>query len=251
MNQITVTGMVLTVTPVGEYDRRVVILTKERGKIAAFARGARKPGSALVGMTSPFSFGEFSVYEGRTSYTLMSASISNYFSELRTDMEGAYYGFYFMDLANYYAREGNDETELLKLLYQTLRALTSDKIPNRLVRCIYELKCVSIGGEAPQVFECMKCADREREKVFSVKTGGVVCLECTAGVTDAVRLLPSTLYTMQYIVSSKTERLYNFVVTEEVLLELEKIVKDYLDTYVGKKFKSLEILEMCRVHSLF
>ena len=130
VNQITLTGMILTAAPIGEYDRRVVILTRERGKISAFARGARRPNSALMGVTSPFSFGEFTVYEGRTSYTLVSASISNYFQELRTDVEGAYYGFYFMDLAGYYAREANDETEMLKLLYQTLRALTNVHIPN-------------------------------------------------------------------------------------------------------------------------
>ena len=93
MNQITVTGMVLQATPIAEYDRRVVILSKERGKISAFARGARRPNSALMGMTSPFSFGEFTIYEGRTSYTLVSASISNYFQELRMDVDGAYYGF--------------------------------------------------------------------------------------------------------------------------------------------------------------
>ena len=95
VNQIVVTGMVLSQTAIGENDRRVVILSKERGKIAAFARGARRPNSALVGATNPFSFGTFTVYEGRTSYTLVSASISNYFEELRTDIEGAYYGFYF------------------------------------------------------------------------------------------------------------------------------------------------------------
>lgn len=242
MNQITVTGMVLAAAPIGEYDRRVVILTKERGKIAAFARGARKPNSALLGVTAPFSFGKFRIYEGRTSYTLMSASISHYFSELRTDIEGAYYGFYFVELADYYGKEGNNETELLKLLFQTMRALVSPKIPNRLIRTIYELKCISINGEGPQVFECVKCGDREREKRFSAKMGGLVCEECLEKAGDAVKILPSTLYTVQYVISSKIEKLYSFVLTEEVFTEFEELVNRYSSLYIEKNFKSLEIL---------
>ena len=243
MNQITLTGMVLSAAPMGEYDRRVVLLTKERGKIAAFARGARKPNSALVGVTSPFTFGTFEVYEGRTSYTLVSASVSNYFEELRMDVEGAYYGFYFLDIANYYGREANDETALLKLLYQTLRALVNPHIPNKLIRYIYELKAVSVNGEGPQVFECVRCGDKEREKHFSVKLGGLICIECLDEAPDAVKIQPSTLYTMQHIISSRVEKLYTFAVTEEVLTELERIVKRYRSTYVEKEFKSLEILE--------
>lgn len=243
VNQITVTGMVLAAAPVGEYDRRIVILTKERGKIAAFARGARKPNSALVGVTSPFSFGEFTVYEGRTSYTLVSASISNYFQELRLDVEGAYYGFYFLEFAAYYAREANDETELLKLLYQTLKALVNPKIPNRLIRCIYELRGIAVNGEGPQVFECVCCRDTEREKVFSVGKGGLVCGRCREKCEDGRELLASTLYTLQYIISSPIEKLYTFVVKDEVLKELEEVVTDYLARYLGKRFKSLEILE--------
>lgn len=243
MNQITVTGMVLAATPVGEYDRRIVLLTRERGKISAFARGARKPNSALVGVTSPFSFGEFTVYEGRTSYTLMSASISNYFQELRLDVEGAYYGFYFLEIAGYYAREANDETELLKLLYQTFRALVNQSIPNRLIRCIYELRAVVVNGEGPQVFECACCRDREYAMTFSVKRGGLLCSRCQERFPDARAMLPSTVYTLQYIVSSPIKKLYTFVVKEEVLQELEGIVADYLAEYLGKSFKSLEILE--------
>mgnify|MGYP004647265133 FL=1 len=242
-NQITVTGMVLTSAPVGEYDRRVVLLTKERGKISAFARSARRPNSALMGVTSPFSFGEFTLYEGRTSYTLVSASISNYFSDLRMDVEGAYYGFYFMDIAGYYAREANDETALLKLLYQTLRALVNVHIPNRLIRRIYELRAITINGEGPQVFECISCGDKEREKVFSVRRGGLLCSECAGIASDGVILLPSTWYTLQYIVSAPIEKLYTFIVKEDVMIELEYLTDAYLGEYLGRRFKSLEILE--------
>ena len=228
MNQVTVTGMVLKASPIGEYDRRVVILTKERGKITAFARGARRPNSALVGVTSPFTFGEFSVYEGRTSFTLVSASVTNYFAELRMDVEGAYYGFYFLEFADYYAREYNDETQLLKLLYQTLRALTNPHLDNRL---------------APQVFECICCGDRERPALFSIRKGGLVCSACSGRTTDGVALKTSTLYAMQYIISSNIEKLYTFTVKEEILEELGKVVRAYLDVYVDRHFKSLEILE--------
>ena len=242
---VTVTGMVLSQTPIGEYDKRIVILTKEKGKISAFAKGARRQNSPLMGVTNPFSFGEFVLYEGRTSYNVMQANISNYFMELSADLEGAYYGFYFLEFADYYTKEYNDETQMLKLLYQTLRALASGKIKRELVRCIFEMKALVINGEYPEVFRCGNCGATDKTYLFSSKNRGIICEECKVLATDGIWLNGATVYTLQYIVSSTIEKLYTFTVSEEVLGQLERVLRQYISVYVDKKFKSLEILEMC------
>ena len=48
---------------------------------------------------------------------------------------------------------------------------------------------------------------------------------------------------MQFIESSRIEKLYTFNVMEQVLAQLGTVMKRLMDLYVDKKFKSLEILE--------
>ncbi len=213
----TVTGMVLSAAPVGDYDKLVVLLTRERGKIRAFARGARRPGSALMAAANAFAFGEFQIYEGRTSYTMSQASIQNYFGELMTDFEGACYGQYFLEFADYYTRENADGSDFLKLAYQSLRALLVPSLPRKLVRYIYELKAMTYSGECPQTFE-----------QFS-----------------DWNLNPSTEYALQYVVAASVEKLYTFLLTEEVFAEFARVVTWIRKHYVEHRFKSLEILETC------
>lgn len=66
--------------------------------------------------TNPFCFGTFKLYEGRNSYSLVDGEISNYFDGFRENLEGAVYGMYFLDVADYYTRENNDEKDMLSLL---------------------------------------------------------------------------------------------------------------------------------------
>ena len=209
--QVVLTGMVIKSAPAGEYDRRLVILTCERGKITAFARGARRPGSTLMASSAPFVFGTFALYEGRDAYSLVSVDVQNYFREITEDMEAACYGSYFLEFADYYGRENLEAVETLKLLYQSLRALLKSAIPNRLVRAVFELKLMEINGE------------------YMEKPLG--------------RLEDSTIYTWEYVLASPVEKLYTFTLSDEVLKELGKLMGRYLDVYVAHRFKSLEILE--------
>ena len=240
---ITVTGMVLAAYPYGDYDKRITLLTKERGKITAFARGARKQNSPLLAVCNSFVTGDFTVYEGRSSYNLMQAKARNYFHELSADFAGACYGFYFCELADYYTREANDELQMLKLLYQSLRALSRPSIPDELIRYIYELKAITINGEGPDVFHCVICRKSTEGSFFSPLKGGLVCDGCRPHSVDCLPMDPSTLYAMQYIETSSIEKLYTFAVSEKVLGELGAIMKRYMEIYVDRHFKSLDILE--------
>ena len=240
---VTLTGIVLSSAPSGEYDKRVVILTKERGKITAFARGARRPNSALLASTGSFAFGTFLLYEGRDAYSLVQANISNYFSELMSDFGGAYYGMYFCELADYYTRENNDELQIMKLLYQSLRALTKKSLDRELVRYIYELKIFQFVGEYPECFGCSTCGAKENLKYFSMFQAGMICEDCRAKAKDGLIMHPSTVYAMQFILSTEVEKLYTFTVSKEVLAELRMIMDRWRERYLDKTMKSLEILE--------
>ena len=185
--QIELNGMVMRTAPAGEYDRRIVLRTRERGKITAFARGARKPGNALVAATVPFSFGTFRVYEGKSAYTCVSAEISNYFEGLKTDFEGACYGAYFMEFGDYYAQENLDAADMLNLLYVSLRMLERKDVQNRLVRYAFEVRLMVLGGEFPM------------------------------DVTQDESLLLASRQAFYHMITAPLGKLFTFNVTDEVL----------------------------------
>ena len=208
---LTVTGMVLKDEPMGEYDRRVVILTKEKGKISCFAKNSRKQGSRMMAQTNPFCFGEFKLYVGKNSYSINEVIISNYFEQLRTDFEGACLGMYFLEVMDYFTRENNDEKEMLKLLYQSLRAICSDKISNELVRAVFEIKTLCINGEF-------------------------------GGAPNDMEYDNSTIYATDYIYKSSIEKLYTFTLSDTVLKELKHVAEVVFKNATDREFKSLELI---------
>ena len=209
---VIVTGMILASSPVNDYDRRVVMLTRERGKITAFAKGARRQGSRLLAATDQFCFGSFKMYEGRSAYNLIEASVSHYFEQLREDFEGACLGMYLLEFADYYTRENNDEKEMLKLLFQSVRAICKPSLDNRLIKVVYEIKALAVNGEFP-------------------------------GIPANSDMSASARYAVDFIVATPVEKLYTFAVTDSVLDELEKLSELYMKRFIDRKFKSLDFLK--------
>lgn len=237
-----VTGMVLSAMPVGEFDRRVVILTREQGKIAAFARGARRPRSQLLAATGPMAFGTFELYPGRNSYTLSGANIDAYFMELARDYDKVCLSAYFLEVAEYYGLENDDESQRLTLLYLTLRAMESGRFTHRLLRIIYEIRTMGINGEYPDVFSCAVCGGKEDLAYFHMGRRAVICRNCEPG--EGGRLISgSALYALQYILTAPMKKLFSFRLTEAVEEEVWGILRDYRGRYLDHAFKSEAFLQ--------
>ncbi len=208
---ITLPGIVLSAMPIGEYDKRVVLLTQERGRISAFARGARRPRSYLLGPSRPMAFGTFDLYEGRSSYNLEGAQILDYFDDLSRDLEGLSYGSYFLEVTYAYSAEGVEASQTLELVYQSLKALSRPQIPRVLTRYIFELRTMVING------------------VYSLEPPVPVC--------DA------TEYTIHFIAQTPVSKLYTFTVSDRVLDELGRCMDVYREKYLEGNFTSLDILK--------
>ena len=236
-------GIFLAAAPIGEYDRRVVILTDKRGRISAFARGARRPKSQLVAAANPFASGYFYLYEGRDSYTLTGADVEEYHRELAGDLELVWYGYYFLEIAEYFSLENNDETERLSLLLESFSALEKKRIPIRLIRLVYEFRTLVLNGDVPNVFYCAGCNKKEGIKYFSMDKRSVVCEACK----DKIQSMPirsAALKAMQYICVSSSKDLFSFLLKEDVLGEFESLVRTYYKRYVEHSFKSEEFLDL-------
>lgn len=208
--QITVSGMVLSTMPVGENDKRLVILTSELGRISTFARGARRPGSTLMAASNPFVTGKFMLIQGRNSYNLIATEIRDYFTELAMEQPGVYYGYYFLDFADYYGRESVDSTETLNLLYLSLKAVLRPEIDNRLIRRIFEIRIMTINGEY---------------------------------ALDGQDVSPETRYVIDYIMHARLTKLYTFAVKPEVQKELDACTEKHITRILDRPLRSRKILD--------
>lgn len=208
--RVEVRGIVLSERPVGEYDKLVTILTLERGKIRAFGRGAKRPRNRLAAALQPFHFGNFRLYEGRDSYNIEDAEILNYFEQVRGDLDNSLMGMLFLELADYYGRENNDDRALLALLYQALRALEKGKQDRSLIRVIYEIRALAIDGQYPGIPE----GDWH----------------------------PSTRYACQFIVQTPVEHLFSFTVSDEVMAELNVITGRFRRQFIDRELKTAALL---------
>lgn len=207
---IKLNGCVLSASPVGENDKRIVLETSELGRITAFSRGCRRTSSPLMAASNPFAMGEFSVVSGSSAYRLAEANIKDYFRELTSSQPEVFIGFYFLDLVDYYGREGIPGTDMLNLLYYSLKSLLNKNIDNGFIRRAFELRLIYDNGEyAP----------------------------------NKETLSDETYTLIDRITRGHVSRIFSLETNEETMNELDKTAERVRRRAIDRRLKSLDIME--------
>jgi DNA repair protein RecO (recombination protein O) len=177
-------GIVLQTWNLGEHDRLITLFTRELGRLAAVARGARRIRSRFAGALELFTWGEAVGFEreGRALVRLDHFDIRRPFRRLREDLECLGQGARMIEAVARLTAERDAQPACFALLLRSLRALDAGAPPAR-VQLAFALRLLDVLGHRPRLDRCGRCGRPVSTQgvAFDAAEGSVVCGQCRGG----------------------------------------------------------------------
>ena len=237
MGTVKMSGIIISESNLGDYDKMLTMLTPGLGKISCVAKGARRQRSALLAGTQFLCFGEYLMYKGANTYNINSCETIEVFYNLRTDLDKLNNAVYITKIIQDVTEENQNCYKILQLFLNTLYTLSeTDKDPE-LIISIFKLKLLCFLGFTPRITECTNCKQKENLQYFSLKDNGFKCSVCAKQDTSCLTMTESTANAIRYIVMSPAKKLYSFNLKDESLNELKLITKLYFEEKLEKEYK--------------
>ncbi len=242
-------GIVLREKKMGEADKLLTVLT-EQGKVSIMANGSRSLKSHNLSASRCFSYADFTVYEKRGMYWLREADRHSGFFSITEKVERLCYGQYFLELSDTLAVSDSDESRLLRLLLNTLYALSVDLRPYPLIKAVFELKAMALSGFEPMLDGCSSCGGQSETMYLYLMDGILRCAECLKKAEESVSfeeqlLIPinsSVLAAMRYVLLSPIEKVFSFTLADESAASFYKVCERYSVNQIGKLLPTLDFL---------
>lgn len=241
--KLTTDGLIISEMNIGEQDRLVTVLTRSKGIVRAFVKGAKNIRSPKNASTRLLCYSRFDIFVGRDKYIIDDAASQEMFIKLRNDIEKLSLAQYFCELAGYICPEEENAEEQLRLTLNSLYFLSNGKRSHAVLKAIYELKMLSLSGYMPDLVGCCKCGCYQADKMyFQPLSGTLICGDCISlsGNEAAVNIGMGVTAAMRHIIYSPFERLFSFTLSEDGEKMLEYVSEMYLLAHIDKDFTALK-----------
>jgi DNA repair protein RecO (recombination protein O) len=179
--RIKLEGVVLRVVDYGESDRIVTFLTRERGKVGAFARGARASRRRFAGLLEPFTLLALDLNDRRGDLLgLEAASALRAHGGIRSDLARIAVAGYAAELSGELVRDAEPHPRLFELLTEFLGMLDVGPARPSALRA-FELGALAAAGFMPRLDACARCGAElgaGRPVRIDPAHGGALCSGC-------------------------------------------------------------------------
>jgi DNA repair protein RecO (recombination protein O) len=238
-------ALILRTYKLGESDRIVVFLTRDRGKKRGVAKGARKAKSKFIGALEPMTRAGVAYYE-REQRDLVRI---NYVELTRSPLSAAsgdalgHVG-YFAELIDEWAPEAHADERLYRLGSSVTDAIASGVPVDRLAR-YFEYWILRLQGVYPALGACPGCGEPlAGGAVMPLRDELFVCRACApsggapVGV-EALRFLKASSATAP-------DALDSLLLGGKAARELEAVHRRLLTVHLDKDLKSARVLREMR-----
>ncbi|WP_226036933.1 DNA repair protein RecO [Aquibacillus saliphilus] len=237
-----VEGIILRTQDYGETHKIITLLTKQRGKIGAIARGAKKPKSRMAAISQPFIHGEFLIQMGSGLSTVQQGEVSSSFRPIREDIVKTAYASYIAELTDKLLDQKIPDSYLYQQLLHTFEAIAEDK-DAEILAIIYEFKMYRKAGFAPTVNQCVDCGETNGGFSFSVSEGGILCQKCDRFDSHSIPLSNSLVKLLRVFSKVDVARIGNISVKPDNKKLIQQLMEQYYEQYGGYFIKSKKFLK--------
>lgn len=234
-------AIVLRTHKLGEADRIITLLTRERGKVRAVAKGVRRTKSKFGARLEPFSRVDLLVFEGKSLDIITQAeSLNAYGQDLALDYSLWTAGQTMLETADRLTPEDSISAESqYLLLVGALRTLVSGEHAANLVLDAFLLRALSMAGYSPNLNACVVCGIAGTQPFFHVATGGALCVEHR--VPGSVAPRPESFDLMQALMSGDWEVADASIAKDRN--EVSGLVAAYVQWHLERGLRSLPLVD--------
>ena len=242
---INTKGVILRKRSIGEKDAILTLLTDDLGLIEVSAHGIKSSKSKISASCQQFYYSEFTLYFSKNRYHISTASVIHSFYDLRCDVIKLALADYFASLICFLEPSLDTTESARKLFLNTLYFLTERKRELSFIKCVFEMRLLTLSGFMPDLVGCYVCHRYEKSLpyIFDVKEGTIFCSDCRAAINsaDGIIMMPPVLSALRHIIYSDDSKLFLFHLADKSLSLLEHVSEKYVLTHVERSFKPLEL----------
>ena len=241
---LTATGLVLTVSQLGDSDRFCKILTGTHGVINAYAKGAKSMKNKNFTATSQFVYGSYELFYRRNHYVIDESQYEELFTGLREDIFRLSVAQYLCQLTMELAPVEQPAEEYLYLMRAALWYLSRNTRAPLLIKAASEMRMLSMAGYMPDLVMCRDCGVYECDQMYFLPlTGKICCSDC--GVTSrehAVKLGRGAMTALRHSVYTDLNKLFAFSLGENSLKQFSDAAEAFTLSKTEKSLTTLAFL---------